>query len=103
MLLTRRPTREPPSVGPMPDFLAQSYLADRDMALAAVGRARQIRSPLLLRAILVPGDEIILTLWSGPDAGAVDTATREVGLGPDRVVQAEDLTAGPDRMEPGRV
>jgi len=70
----------------MPDFLAQSYLADRDEAIAAVGRARQIRSPLLLRAILVPGDEMFLTLWRGADADAIDTATREAGLGPDRVV-----------------
>ena len=87
----------------MPDFLAQSYLADRDEAIAAVGRARQIRSPLLLCAILVPGDEIFLTLWRGFDADAVDSAAREVGLDPDRVVPAEQLPPGPDRMEPGRV
>jgi hypothetical protein len=87
----------------MPDFLAQSYLADRDEAIAAVGRARQIRSPLLLRAILVPGDEMFLTLWRGADADAVDTATREVGLGPDRVVSVEELTADLGRAEPGRV
>ena len=77
----------------MPDFMAQSYLADRDQAVAAIVRARQIRSPLLLRAILVPGDEIFLTLWRGDDADAVDAATREVGLGPDRVVHIEELTA----------
>jgi hypothetical protein len=79
----------------MPDFLAQSYLADRGKALAAVCRARQIRSPLLLRAILMPGDEVFLTLWCGPDADAVDTAAREVGLEPDRVVPAEELAAKP--------
>jgi hypothetical protein len=87
----------------MPDFLAQSYLADRGKALAAIGEARQIRSPLLLCAILVPSDEIFLTLWRGCDADAVDTAAREVGLDPDRVVRAEQLPPGPGRMEPGRV
>jgi hypothetical protein len=87
----------------MPDFLAQSYLADRNEAIAVVGRACQIRSPLLLRAILVPGDEMFLTLWRGADADAVDTATREVGLGPDRVVYVEELTADLGRAEPGRV
>ena len=87
----------------MPDFLAQSYLVDRDEAIAAVDRARQIRSPLLLRAILVPGDEMLLTIWRGADADTVDTATREVGLGPDRVVCVEELTADLDRAEPGRV
>jgi hypothetical protein len=86
----------------MPDFLAQSYLADRGKALAVMGRARQIRSPLLLRAILVPGDEIFLTLWCGLDADAVDTAAREAGLDPDRVVPAEELSPGPDRTEPGQ-
>jgi hypothetical protein len=65
----------------VPDFLAQSYITDREQAIAAVGRASQIRSPLLLRAILVPGDETFLTLWRGPDADAVDTATRDVGHG----------------------
>jgi hypothetical protein len=83
----------------MPDFLAQSYLADRDEAIAAVGRARQIRSPRLLRAILVPGDEMFLTLWRGADADAVDTVTREVGLGPDRVVYVEELTGGLGRPQ----
>jgi hypothetical protein len=87
----------------MPDFLAQSYLADRDEAVAAVGRARQIRPPLLLRAILVPGDEMFLTLWRGADANAVDMATREAGLGPDRVVYVEELTADLGRSKPGRV
>jgi hypothetical protein len=87
----------------MPDFLAQSYLTDRNEAIAVVGRACQIRSPLLLRAILVPGDELFLTLWRGADADAVDTATREVGLGPDRVVYVEELTADLGRAEPGRV
>ena len=85
----------------MPDFLAQSYLADRGKAPAAIGRARQIRSPLLLCAILVPGDEIFLTLWRGFDADAVDSVAREVGLDPDRVVPAEELPPGPGRMEPG--
>ena len=87
----------------MPDFLAQSYLADRGKALTAMGRTRHIRSPLLLRAILVPGDEIFLTLWRGVGADAVDTAVREVGLDPDRVVLAVELPPGPGRMEPGRV
>jgi hypothetical protein len=85
----------------MPDFLAQSYLADRGKALAVMDRVRQIRSPRLLRAILVPGDEIFFTLWRGPDADAVDTAAREVGLDPDRVAPAEELP-GPGRMESGR-
>ena len=87
----------------MPDFLAQSYLADRDEAVAAVERARRIRSPLLLRAILVPGDEMFLAFWRGADADAVDTATREAGLGPDRVVYVEELTADLGRSKPGRV
>ena len=86
----------------MPDFLAQSYLAHRGKALAAMGRACQIRSPLLLRAILVPGDEIFLTLWRGFDADAVDAAAREVGLDPDRVVPAEELPPGPGHTEPGQ-
>jgi hypothetical protein len=85
----------------MPDFLVQSYLADREEAIAAAGRARRIRSPLLLRAILVPGDEVLLTLWRGADADAVDTATREAGLGLDRVIRAEELMADPGRVESG--
>jgi len=85
----------------MPEFLAQSYLADREEAIAVAGRARQIRSPLLLRAILVPGDEVLLTLWRGSDADTIHTATRAVGLGLDRVIQAEELTADPSRTEPG--
>jgi len=79
----------------MPDFLAQSYLADRGTALAAMGRARQIRSPLLLRAILVPGDEIFLTLWRGFDADAVDTAAREVGPGSRPGCSGRTATAWP--------
>ena len=86
----------------MPDFLAQSYVADRGEAIAAIGRARQIRAPLLLRAIFVPGDEICLTLWRGADADAVGTATRDAGLGPDRVVHVEELAADHDWTEPGR-
>lgn len=75
----------------MPDFLAQSYVAHREEAVAAVRKARLVRSPLLLRAILVPGDEVFLTLWRGPDADAVGTAAGDVGLGPDRVVPVEEL------------
>jgi hypothetical protein len=86
----------------VPDFLAQSYVAHSEEAAAAVGRARQLRSPLLLRAILVPTDEILLTVWRGPDADAVSTATRDAGLSPDRVVPVEELTADPGRPEPGR-
>ena len=55
----------------MPDFLAQSFVTDRGEAIAAVARAHQIRSPRLLRAILVPGDEIMLTFWRGSDLDAV--------------------------------
>jgi hypothetical protein len=75
----------------VPDFLAQSYVAHREDAVAAVRKARLVRSPLLLRAILVPGDEVFLTLWRGSDADAVGTAARDVGLGPDRVVPVEEL------------
>jgi hypothetical protein len=77
----------------MPDFLAQSYVAHREEAIAAVGRAREIGSPLLLRAIFVASDQIFLTLWHGPDADAVDTAARDVGFGAGRVVRIEELTA----------
>ena len=87
----------------MPDFLAQSYVAHREEAIAAVGRACQIRPPLLLRAIFVPGDEIFLTLWHGPDAVAVDMAARAVGLGPGRVVHIEELAAYPGPTDPGPV
>lgn len=75
----------------MPDFLAQSYVAHREEAVAAVRQARLVRSPLLLRAILVPGDEVFLTVWRGSDADAVGMAARNVGLGPDRVVPVEEL------------
>jgi hypothetical protein len=83
----------------VPHFLAQSYVAHREEAIAAVGRARQIRSPLLLRAIFVPSDEIFLTVWHGPDVDAVDTAARHVGLGPGRVVLIEEVTAHPALSE----
>ena len=83
----------------MPDFLAQSYVAHREEAIAAVGRACQIRSPLLLRAIFVPSDEIFLTLWHGPDVDAVDKAAHDVGLGPGRVVRIEEMTAHPALSE----
>ena len=83
----------------MPHFLAQSYVAHREEAIAAVGRARQIRSPLLLRAIFVPSDEIFLTLWHGPDVDAVDKAAHDVGLGPGRVVRIEEMTAHPALSE----
>jgi hypothetical protein len=79
----------------VPHFLAQTYIAHREEAIAAVGRARQIRSPLLLRAIFVPSDEIFLTLWNGPSADAVDATARDVGLGPGRVVRVEEMTAHP--------
>jgi hypothetical protein len=87
----------------MPDFLAQSYVAHREEAIAAVGRAREIRSPLLLRAIFVASDAVFLTLWHGPDAVAVDMAARAVGLGPGRVVHIEELAAYPGPTDPGPV
>ena len=77
---------------PVPEFLAQSYVACREEAVAALRRARQVRSPRLLHAILVPSDEIFFTFWRGPDADTVALATRAVGLGPDRVIHAEELT-----------
>ena len=83
----------------MPDFLAQSYVAHREEAIAAVGRAREIRSPLLLRAIFVASDEVLFTLWHGADENAVGTATRDVGLGPGRVVRIEEMTAHPALSE----
>jgi hypothetical protein len=86
----------------MPDFLAQSYVAHREQAVAAVGRARLIRTPLLLRAVLIPGDEIFLTFWRGADADAVGTAARDVGLSADRIVHVEELAAE-RRPECGRV
>ena len=87
----------------MPEFLAQSYVARREEAVAAMHRARQVRSPRLLHAILVPADEIFLTFWRGPDADAVAMAARNVGLGPDRVIHVEELTANPGGTEPGRI
>ena len=87
----------------MPEFLAQSYVARREEAVAAIRRARQVRSPRLLHAILVPADEIFLTFWRGPDADAVAMAARNVGLGPDRVIHVEELTANPAGTEPGRI
>ena len=87
----------------MPEFLAQSYVACREEAVAALRRARQVRSPRLLHAILVPADEIFLTFWRGPDANAVAVAARVVGLGPDRVIHAEELTADPAAPRPANV
>jgi hypothetical protein len=87
----------------VPEFLAQSYVARREEAVAAIRRARQVRSPRLLHAILVPADEIFLTFWRGPDADAVAMAARNVGLGPDRVIHVEELTANPGGTEPGRI
>jgi hypothetical protein len=84
----------------MPDLLAQSYVAHRDEAIVAVGRAREIRSPLLLRAIFVASDEVLFTLWHGADENAVGTATRDVGLRPGRIVHIEELTAYPDLPNP---
>jgi hypothetical protein len=43
----------------------------------------------------VPSDEIIFTICRGSDSDAVGTAMREVGLGPDLVTQAEELTVPP--------
>ena len=87
----------------MPEFLAQSYVARREEAVAALRRARRVQSPRLLHAILVPADEIFLTFWRGPDADAVAMAARNVGLGPDRVIHVEELTANPGGTEPGRI
>ena len=87
---------------PVPEFLAQSYVACREEAVAALRRARQVRSPRLLHAVLVPADEIFLTFWRGPDADAVAMAARNVGLGPDRVIHVEELTADLGSTESGR-
>jgi hypothetical protein len=81
----------------VPEFLAQSYVARREEAVAALRRARQLRSPRLLHAILVPADEIFLTFWRGPDADAVAMAAHNAGLGPDRVIRVEELSGRPGR------
>jgi hypothetical protein len=80
------------SVTPVPDFLVQSYVADPLQAISAVGRARRFRSAQLLRTIILPGDEIVLALWRGADTDTVCRATRDVGLAPDRISPATDVT-----------
>jgi hypothetical protein len=85
----------------MPDFLVQSYLADAEQAVAAVSRARCLRSPRLLRAIIVPHDQLVLLLWRADDPEAVSTATRVVGLPSDRISPAQEVdgTESPDHAQ----
>jgi len=75
----------------MPDFLVHSYVADPGHVISAVGLAQRSDSPRLMRAILIPDDEIVLTLWRGADRDAVCQATSAMGLALDRISTAEDL------------
>jgi hypothetical protein len=76
----------------VPEFLVQSYVADPEQAIAAVGRARWLRSPELLRTIVVPGDEVVLALWRASDPDAVCAATLYLGLPADRISLAEEVS-----------
>jgi hypothetical protein len=75
----------------MPDFLVESYVADLDQAISALGRARRLRTPRLLSAVHLPGDEVFLAFWEADDETEVGEATRKTGLPLDRIVPAHEL------------
>jgi hypothetical protein len=76
----------------VPDFLVESYVADLEQAISALGRARRLRAPRLLSAVHLPGDEVFLAFWEAEDEAEVDKATRRAGLPLDRIVPAHELT-----------
>jgi hypothetical protein len=75
----------------VPEFLVETYVHDAEQARRAAASATGLGAARLLHAILVPGEELCLALWTGPDAEAVGAAAAEAGLPHDRIVAAEDV------------
>ena len=86
-----------PTVGRVPEFLAETY-APRDApgtatpsaaGAAAAGQASQDRAPVrFLGAILVPEEETCFWLYQAPSAAALRAAMTAAGLRPERVTAA---------------
>jgi hypothetical protein len=87
----------PPTVGRMPEFLAETY-TPRDAPgsaapgaadLAAAGQSSQDAAPVrFLGAILVPEEETCFWLYQAPSAAAVRAAMTAARLRPDRITPA---------------
>jgi hypothetical protein len=84
----------------MPQFLVELYLTggvDRladtvERARAAAALSTDGSAVRYLRSIVVPGDETCLHLFEAPDAAAVRQACKRVGIGLDRLVEANDIS-----------
>jgi hypothetical protein len=87
----------------MPEYLVElfSVASPDSAALARLGDGTAVR---YLRSILIPGDEACLHLVLADSADQVAEAFEQVGLEPDRIVEAVGLQApaAPDNQRRNR-
>ena len=88
----------------MPSYLVESYLADTVEGVDD-SRARARRTAELgigvryVWTTFLPGDETILHLFEAPSAAALDDAGRRAALQFERIVEAVEGTAEPEKGE----
>ena len=99
-----------PTVGRMPEFLAETYAPcdapgtatprAGDLTLAAEQASRPGAQVRFLCAVVVPGEETCFWLYQAPSVGMVRVAMTRAGLRPERITQA--VTVRPPRVRQGR-
>lgn len=91
-------------------YLVECFVpgSDRAAVEAAGQRMREAIADLraegceveYLRAILVPGDEVVFHVFAAPDASAVREASRRADVDFERVVESVAFDAGDDARRP---
>jgi hypothetical protein len=72
------------------DRLAQAIIRSREIIALMNERDARIR---YLRSTLVPGDEVVFSLYEGPSAEAIREANERSRFHFDRITEAVDLAA----------
>jgi hypothetical protein len=98
-----------PTVGRMPEFLAETYTSREELSNAALRADDLARAAAhacgpgaparFLGAIAVPAEETCFYLYQAPTADAVRAAMTAAGLRPDRITPA--IFTGPPQARPG--
>lgn len=89
----------------MPTYLVERYWpgVTRELLLEALSRARRVMDEMSAEGMrirdisctLIPGEEVVFSVYEGPSANAVLQLNERVGIPVSRIVEAVSVTGGP--------
>jgi len=89
----------------VPTYLVERYWpgVTRELLLEALSRARRVMDEMSAEGMrirdisctLIPGEEVVFSVYEGPSANAVLQLNERVGIPVSRIVEAVSVTGGP--------